>query len=191
MLFGHGHHLFRGAGLAAADGMDSPVEIEAVHYRDYVGEGVDGNFGAVFGDHAGGVAGFGEDGDGAHGEIVGGVGDGFADGFGNGESAVLAAAAGLAEFGEIIFCFDDDAGHDGDSFVGIASAGSFGGEHYGVGAVEDGVGHVAGFGARGARVFDHGFEHLRGGDDRAAPRCCAADYVLLNYRDFFRSDFYA
>ncbi len=69
---------------------------------------------------------------------------------------------------------------------GVLAAGGFGGEHDGVGAVEDGVGDVAGFGARGARVFDHRFEHLRGGDDRLAPGGGAADHVLLNHRNFFR-----
>ena len=36
-------------------------------------------------------------------------------------------------------------------------------------AVENGVGHVAGFGARGTRVLDHRFQHLRGRDHRLAP----------------------
>jgi hypothetical protein len=114
------------------------------------------------------------------------VSDGFADGFGDGESAVLAAAAVLHEVGHVAFGFDDDARHDGNGFAGILAAGGFGGEHDGVGAVENGVGDVAGFGARGARVFDHRLEHLRGGDDGLAPGGGAADDVLLNDGNFFR-----
>ena len=89
----------------------------------------------------------------------------------------------------VAFGFDDDARHDGDRFARVLAAGGFGREHDGVGAVEDGVGHVAGFGARGARVFDHRLEHLRGGDDGLAPGRGAANDVLLNDRDFFRRHF--
>src|SRR5580700_6497637 len=191
ILLGHGDHLFGGMRLTAADGMHSPVEVHAVHDGLGVGEGEDGDFGAVFRNHAGGVAGLGEDGDGAHGQIFGGVGNGFADGFGDGESAMLAAAAVLHEVAHVAFGFDDDARHDGNGFAGILAAGGFGGEHDGVSAVEDGVGYVAGFGARGARVFDHRLEHLGCGDDRFAPGGGAADHMLLNDRNFFRRHFYA
>jgi hypothetical protein len=104
---------------------------------------------------------------------------------------MLAAAAVLDEVVHVAFGFDDDARHDGNGFAGILAAGGFGGEHDGVGAVENGVGDVAGFGARGARVFDHRLEHLRGGDYGLAPGGGAADDVLLNDWDFFRRHFYA
>ena len=64
--------------------------------------------------------------------------------------------------------FDDDAGHHGDRFNRVLAHGRFAGEHDGVGAVVNGVGHVGDLGARGARVLDHRLEHLRGGDDRLA-----------------------
>src|SRR5580658_319338 len=191
VLLGHGDHLFGGMRLAAAHGMHSPVEIHAADYWFRMSEGVERDFGAVFGNHAGGVARLGEDGNCAHGQVFGGVRDGFADGFGDGESAVLAAAAVLDEVSHVAFGFDDDARHDGDGFAGILAASGFSGEHDGVGAVEDGVGYVAGFGARGARVFDHRLEHLRSGDYRLAPGGGTADYVLLNDGDFFRGHFYA
>ena len=87
------------------------------------------------------------------------------------------------------FGFDHDARHDGNRFARILSAGGFAGEHDGVGAVEDGVGHVTGLGARGARVFDHRLEHLGGGDDGLAPGGGAANDVLLNDRNFLRRHF--
>ncbi len=115
--------------------------------------------------------------------------DRFANGLGDGQAVALAAAPGLDKVSHVAFGFDDDARHDRDRFVGIFSAGGFGREHYGVGAVEDGIGHVAGFGAGGARVFDHRLEHLRRRDDGLAPGAGTADHVLLNDRDFFWGDF--
>ncbi len=103
------------------------------------------------------------------------------------KSAALATAADLAEILHIGFGFDHDARHDGDRLAGILSAGGFGGEHDGVGAVEDGVGHIAGLGAGGTRIFDHRFEHLGRGDDRLAAGGGAADDMLLNDGNFFRS----
>src|SRR5579864_5194965 len=100
---------------------------------------------------------------------------------------MLAAAAGLAQVSDIALGFDHDARHDGDRLARILTAGGFGGKHDGVGAVEDCVGDIAGLGARGAGVFDHGFEHLGGGDDRLAPGGGAADDVLLNDGNFFGS----
>src|SRR5579872_2902337 len=191
ILLGHGDHLLRGPSLAATHGMDSPVKIHALHYGLHVREGVDGGFRTVLRNHAGGVAGLGEDGDCAHGQIFGGVGDRLADGFGDGEAVVLAAAAELDEVSHIAFGFDDDARHDRDRFARILAAGSFGGEHDGVAAVEDGVGYIAGLGARGARVLDHRFEHLRSGDDRLSPGGGTPDDVLLNDGNFFRRDFHA
>jgi len=44
--------------------------------------------------------------------------------------------------------------------MGYFSGSGFGGEHDGVGTVEDRIGHVGGFGARGAGILGHGFEHL-------------------------------
>ena len=48
ILLGHRHHLFGGARLAAAHGMDPPVEVHALHHGLDVGEGVDGGLGRYF-----------------------------------------------------------------------------------------------------------------------------------------------
>src|ERR1700693_4206256 len=94
----------------------------------------------------------------------GGVTDGLADRLGDAEfGGARASAVGDAGLG-----LADDAVHHGHALDGILSAGGFGGEHDGVGAVKNGVGHVGGFGAGGAGIFRHGFEHLGGGDDRDA-----------------------
>ncbi len=73
----------------------------------------------------------------------------------------------------------------------IFADGRLAGEHDGVGAVVDRVGHVGDFGARGARVLDHRFEHLRGGDHGLGVLGGAADDVLLNGGNFFRRNFHA
>ena len=101
ILLGHDDHLFGRASLAAAHGMNSPVKIHAMHHGLGVREGVDGGLRAIFRNHAGGVAGLGEDGDRAHGQVFGGVGDRFADGFGDGESVVFAAATKLDEVAHV------------------------------------------------------------------------------------------
>ncbi len=74
---------------------------------------------------------------------------------------------------------------------GILAGGGFRRQHDRIGAVEDGVGHVAGLGARGTRIFDHGLEHLGGDDHRLAPVCSAPDDVFLNHRHFLRRHFHA
>ena len=66
-----------------------------MHHGLGVREGVDGGSRAIFRNHAGGVAGLSKDGDGAHRQVFGGVSNRLADGFGDGESVVFAAAAKL------------------------------------------------------------------------------------------------
>ena len=78
----------------AFHGVRAPVKVGALGHGRVVSEGVDGGLRPVFGNHAGGVAGLGENGDGAHGQIFGGVGDGFANRFGDGKAVTVAAAAG-------------------------------------------------------------------------------------------------
>src|SRR5712672_1613131 len=92
---------------------------------------------------------------------------------------------------DLVLGFGDDLGHHGYGFDGVLACGGFGGEHDGVGAVVDGVGYVGGFGAGGARVVDHGFEHLGRGDDGFAVLGCAANDVLLQGGDFCGRNFVA
>src|SRR5579862_7992441 len=61
VLLGHDDHLLSGARLRTADRMHAPIQIHAVHNRGDVGKRIDRRLWAVFGDHAGGVAGFSED----------------------------------------------------------------------------------------------------------------------------------
>ncbi|CAM5311218.1 hypothetical protein SHIRM173S_11288 [Streptomyces hirsutus] len=70
----------------------------------------------------------------------------------------------------------------------FADAG-FAGEHDGVGAVDDGVGDVGGFGAGGASVADHRVEHLSGDDDRFGVAFGEFDGALLNDGDLFEWHF--
>src|SRR5438093_13011467 len=67
----------------------------------------------------------------------------------------------------------------------------FGREHHGVRAVEDGVRHVRGLGARGPWMVDHRLEHLRGGDDRLAAPVRLPDEALLHDGDFLERQLHA
>src|SRR6184192_1210217 len=93
---------------------------------------------------------------------------------------MVAAAALHGGFPDVALRFFDDARHDGHRLARILAAGSFGGKHDGVSAVEDGISHVAGFGASGPGILDHGFQHLGGGDHRLAPHRGPPDDVLLD-----------
>ena len=62
-------------------------------------------------------------------------------------------------------------------------------EHDRVGAVQDGVGDVAGLGARGNRVVDHRLEHLRRDDDGLGHAAAEFDGALLHDRNGFQRQF--
>ena len=78
--------------------------------------------------------------------------------------------------------FADDAIHRPHGLQWILPDRSLGGEHHGIGAVEDRVRHVRCFRARRARRVDHRFEHLGGGDDRFSLLIRFADQPLLHER---------
>ena len=84
------------------------------------------------------------------------------------------------------FGLGHNAGHHLDRFAGELADRALAGKHDRVGAVEDGVGHVAGLGPRGTRVLGHGLEHLRGRDDRLAEVERAANDMLLDERHLLR-----
>src|SRR5428012_8164 len=79
-------------------------------------------------------------------------------------SPALAAPATRTEVGDIAFSFNHDARHDLNRLARIVSAGGLSGEHDSVGAIKDGVGDVAGFGARGTRAVS--YTHLRAHETR-------------------------
>src|SRR5699024_4535071 len=61
-------------------------------------------------------------------------------------------------------------------------------KHDGPGTVIDGVGHGGDLGTGGARVDDHGIQHLGGGDADLAGAHGAVDQVLLDRRDLRKVD---
>ena len=73
-----------------------------------------------------------------------------------------------------------DRGHHLDGAHRVGAHGGLLGEHQGVGAVEDRVGHVGDLGARGPRRGDHRLEHLSGRDDRPGERSRETDDLLLD-----------
>ena len=163
--------------------MDAPEKIHALDDGKDVGKTVNWGLRAELGNHANGVAGLGENSNRAHGQVFGGVSNGFADGLGDGNAAAVGAPARLPEIIHIGFGLEDNAGHDGNSLARIATAGGFRGKHDGIGAVKNCVSDIAGLGAGGPRIFDHGFQHLGGGDDGLSPSSGAPDDMLLEDRD--------
>ena len=65
------------------------------------------------------------------------------------------------------------------------------GEHAGVGAVEDRVGHVGRLSPRGSPGVLHAIEHLRGDDHRLLIPLAGADDLLLHHRHAGDVDLYA
>ena len=65
------------------------------------------------------------------------------------------------------------------------------GEHAGVGAVEDGVGHVGRLGPRGPPGVLHTVEHLRRHDHRFLIPLAGADDLLLHHRHAGHVDLHA
>ncbi len=89
----------------------------------------------------------------------------------------------------LAFRLEHDLGHHLDRLDRILAGGGLRREHHRVGAVVDGVGHVAGLGPRGAGIFDHRLQHLGGRDDRLAIIAGPADHMLLNGRHLLRRHF--
>jgi hypothetical protein len=79
-----------------------------------------------------------------------------------------------------------DGVHDPHSGDGMIADGGFRAEHDGVRAVEHGVSHIARLGSRRPRVMDHGFEHLRRGDDRLVVGVASSDDHLLEDGNILR-----
>ena len=140
----------------------------------------------------GGRSRLGEERDAAQVEVVGGVRRGLADGLGDGE----VAAALLAAVGVLVSLMLRSASTTmraiiDDRLDRVLAHGRLAGEHHGVGAVVNRIGHVGDLGARGARILDHRLQHLRGRDHRLAELGGAADDVLLNRRNLLRRHLHA
>ena len=82
-----------------------------------------------------------------------------------------------------------DAVENFDALERIFADGGFAAQHDGVGLLENGVGHVGDFGARGHGRFNHAFEHVRGDDDGFALAQAGFDDAPLDDGQFFVGNF--
>ncbi len=71
------------------------------------------------------------------------------------------------------------------------SHGRFTGQHHTIRPVQDGVGHIRGFGPGGAAVLGHGFQHLGGGDHRFGLHIGLVHDSFLNDSHLFDGNFNA
>ena len=76
-----------------------------------------------------------------------------------------------------------DPVHGLDGEHGVGAVRRLAGKHHGVGAVENRVRHVCRLGARGARVHDHGVEHLGGRDHGLVLLVALRDDPFLGQRN--------
>jgi hypothetical protein len=82
-----------------------------------------------------------------------------------------------------------DAAHHTHSLDRIRAHRCLAAQHHRVGPVEDRVGDIARLGARWTDMRDHGFEHLRRGDDGNATRVRRLDNALLDQRRLLQRQF--
>ncbi len=111
---------------------------------------------------------------------------------------VVSIIVELSDFGRclranraFLLHFADDPVHRLHRLDRVVTDRRFGGEHDRVGAVPDGVGDVAGFGAGRHRLGDHRFQHLGGGDHGQAHLVRDPDDLLLGARHAFRRQLHA
>ena len=84
--------------------------------------------------------------------------------------------------GIILFDPAGDGRHRLNGFHWEIADGCFVGEHHCIGAIQNGVGHIAHFSAGGSRAGGHRIQHLGGRDDRNAQAVGFPDQFLLQKR---------
>ncbi len=84
-----------------------------------------------------------------------------------------------------------DAGHGLDRLDRIQTGGGFGTEHDRIGAIDHGIGDIEHFGPGRDRGFDHGLQHLRGGDHHPTAGQGFVDDLFLQAGQFGITDFHA
>mmetsp|Transcript_15995 Transcript_15995/g.38738 ORF Transcript_15995/g.38738 Transcript_15995/m.38738 type:complete len:423 (-) Transcript_15995:417-1685(-) len=99
--------------------------------------------------------------------------------------------------GEQALVVDQRLGLHADLVLGLhgvggeVAVGGLPGEHHAVGAVEHGVGHIAGLRARRPGVGNHALQHLRGGDHRLPGNIRLRDHHLLGQEHLLRPQLHA
>ena len=184
-LLGHPHGQGEGAGGGALfgdqQGIDAPDQLQLAGHGLLTGDRQDWGAGPEFADVAGGGSRLGEGQDRSGVELAGNAADGLADGVGNGGGHLAIKDPP----GIVALDAPGDPGHGGHRFHRVITNGGFVGEHHGVGAIQDGVSHVADLGPGGAGAAGHRIEHLGGGDDRDAQAVGLANQFFLQQRNFF------
>ena len=183
-LVGRGHFIHHQRG-------DAPAQIGLTVHGGVGCTADNGTLRAVFGDHAGGVAGFGYGDDRPGPQVMGRCNRCVGDG--GGHIGVGVGGAVVKQLLIIDICLGTlgNTGHGANRLHRIITGGRFSGEHDGARSVINCIGDVRGFRTGGTGIVDHGIEHLGSGDDLFAGTAGFVDQFFLDNRDFLQWDFHA
>ena len=190
-LDGKLHQFIRAAGIGHGQGFHTPVQchlplhLRIQQQRHHRGAGPEAA------DHLSGHASLadGEDGIGAnvHGRGAGGVGRGGRDG----KTVLAHHLHGPHRRVHIGLSLAGNGIHRPHSLYGILARSRLAGEHDGRGSIINGVGHVGDLRPGGTGIFNHGVQHLGGGNDRLAAGHTFGNHILLQNGDLGEVDFHA
>ena len=179
-----------GVEFFAHDGNDAPAERELLIGARIGGHADDVDHGAEAGDHARRAARPRADDDALCADVLCHSAGGVRKRFVQISDFISRLVEGLDVLG-VLFRLDADPRHCLDGFDGVESCRRLTREHDRGGTVVDGVRDVRNFRTGGAGLFDHGFEHLRCGDDALAFLAAGGNDVFLNVGELFEGDFHA
>jgi hypothetical protein len=149
----HGH--IEGAArvdlLRDQQGRHPPDHLQLARHLQVAGDRQDRGAGAELADVASGRTALGERQDRGGVELAGDAADRLTDGVGDGGRHV----AGQHPLGIVALDAAGDLGHGGHGLHRIVADGALVGEHHGIGAIEDGIGHITHLGPGGAGAAHH------------------------------------
>ena len=136
--------------------MYAPQRIHAIANFQLAAESVNAHLGTMLRQHSRRVAALSKHGDRSHWQILGGMRDRFADGFGYRITMIFVAPPRHArQLRHAGLRFKNDAGHHRHGFQWIAAASRFSRQHDNIAAIKNCIRYIAGLRPCGTRVLSH------------------------------------